>query len=383
MDNIVAKLLNKKNKKVFILGMIILISFILLNICIEMIAINQANMKMGLLEKNQLKLLQVFGQSKTTEDMNLDENVFKQTEHVLFAVKTTPIIINLFNEKEEPYEKDGVFIYEIPRNYGSYVGIEGELQDDIIYCPRDTISKEALEHGQLDAIYRGLGLKLKEYDEQPPNMLNSAQFVTKATYEKIEKCQRKEIGDEYVDLLASTPQYLVGVDRTENVFDIVEVLKSSFENYDIQISYQLSGMKLFVKNSKAMTILQIGVGVVIVVIALFIIYAFTNTFFSNQEKNMMILYINGMKRGAIASQMYQWIAGKLIKPGILILIVSSISYLFVSIRIIKTFNVGAFVLILLTNLFVEIVCLNFLRWAIKRRMLRKTANENIIALIRN
>ena len=60
MDNIVAKLLNKKNKKVFILGMIILISFILLNICIEMIAINQANMKMGLLEKNQLKLLQVF-----------------------------------------------------------------------------------------------------------------------------------------------------------------------------------------------------------------------------------------------------------------------------------------------------------------------------------
>ena len=117
--------------------------------------------------------------------------------------------------------------------------------------PEIPSAKEALEHGQIRCNISGAGLKLKEYDEQPPNMLNSAQFVTKATYEKIEKCQRKEIGDEYADLLASTPQYLVGVDRTENVFDIVEVLKSSFENYDIQISYQLSGMKLFVKKFKS------------------------------------------------------------------------------------------------------------------------------------
>ena len=64
MDNIVAKLLNKKNKKVFILGMIILISFILLNICIEMIAINQANMKMGLLEKNQLNFCRSLDRAK-------------------------------------------------------------------------------------------------------------------------------------------------------------------------------------------------------------------------------------------------------------------------------------------------------------------------------
>lgn len=384
MDNIVEELLNRKKNNVYIVGAVILVSLILINICLEMIAFNFSNIQNGLLDNDRLKLLQVFGHNIETNDMNLDEEVMMNIDNVLFEVKTYPIIMDLYDADEVFFDDDVIFLYKVPKAYGQYVGIEGIMEDDIIYCPKGSISKEALVHAKFADEFESLGIKLLEYDGAPPQMLENDQFATEETYDKIMKIERERIGSEYADVLYSTPQYLVGVNDTINVYDVVDELKTSFPGYEIQVAYQASGLRNFVENSSNMMVFQIMVGIVIIMISFVIIYAFVNAFISKQEKNMMILYINGMTRKSITNQLYQWMLKCLLKPGIYAVFMSGICYIILSQLAFKTsFNLVALLVILIVNIIVELVSIKFLKWSIGVKISSKTANSNITAMIRN
>lgn len=384
MNSIVEDLLAKKRSKVYILGIVILVSLILINVCLEMIAFNYTNMQNGLLDNDRLKLLQVFGQNSETNDMNLDEDVIMNIEHVLFEVKTYPITMNLYDENGEDYGDDVIFLYKFPEEYCQYIGIEGTMKDNVIYCHEGSVSKGALENAQFSDEFKELGLDLAEYQGSPPQMLEGDQFATEETYNKIMAIERERIGDEYADLLYSTPQYLIGVDDTINVYDVVDELKTSFPGYEIQVSYQASGLRIFVENSSNMLVFQILVGIAIVLISFVIIYVFVNTFISKQVKNMMILYINGMTRKNITNQLYNWMLKRLLKPGICVVVLSGVSYIILSQLVFKTsFSFIALLLILVVNIIVELGSIKFLKWSIRKKIKIKTANANITSMIRN
>ena len=124
MNNIVNEIVehSKKNNPRSI-SIIVFVTLLIINVCLEMMAYNASNIDKGLLNNDRLKLIQIFGEN-SKGDMNLDESVIKSIEHVLFVEKTYPITVDLVDENGDLYEDDVLFVYKMPKQYGNYVGIE-------------------------------------------------------------------------------------------------------------------------------------------------------------------------------------------------------------------------------------------------------------------
>lgn len=384
MDNILNKIVkhSKKNNPRFI-SIIVFVTLLIINVCLEMIAYNYSNIDKGLLNNDRLKLIQVFGKN-SEGDMNLDESVIKSIDHVLFVEKTYPIEVELVDENGAPYEDDTLFIYKMPKQYGGYVGIEEELEDNVIYCSKEYISSDAIQNANLQKEFSKGGIKLKVYEGVPPQMLQEDSFVNEKTYDKIMNIERDLLGTEYASLLYSTPQYLVGIDETANIYKITDSIDKKFPDYKINSYYQASGLKDFVDNSSNMIELQLIVAILIFIISLIIIYIFIGLFVGHQEKNMMVLYINGMPRKQITTQLYALMKRTLIKPCIVIVFVSCLCNIVLDKIVFKgTSGLVFTLLILLVNTIVIVFNIVFIKKTIKRKIYIKTSNENITACLRN
>lgn len=384
MDNIVNEIVkhSKKNNPRSI-SIIVFVALLIINVCLEMIAYNYSNIDKGLLNNDRLKLVQVFGKN-SKGDMNLDESVIKSIENVLFVEKTYPITVDLVDENGELYEDDVLFVYKMPKQYGNYVGIEEELKDNVIYCSKECISSDAIQNAKLQDEFIKNGIKLEVYEGVPPQMLQDDSFANEKTYDKIMNIERDILGAEYADLLYSTPQYLVGIDETANIYKITDNIEKAFPDYEIKSYYQASGLKNFVDNSSNMIELQFVVAILIFIISLIIIYIIIGLFVGNHEKNMMVLYINGMPRNLIVAQLYELMKKILIKPCVIIVFLSCLSNVILDKIIFKETSGLIFtLLILLVNVIVIIFNIIFIKWTIKRKIYRKTSNENITACLRN
>lgn len=384
MDNIVNEIVKhgKKNNPRSI-SIIVFVTLLIINVCLEMIAYNYSNIDKGLLNNDRLKLVQVFGEN-SKGDMNLDETVIKSIEHVLFVEKTYPINVDLVDEDGNPYGDDTLFIYKMPKQYGNYVGIEEELKDNVIYCSKEYISSDAIQNAKLQDEFRKNGIKLEVYEGVPPQMLQNDSFVNEKTYDKIMNIERDILGAEYADLLYSTPQYLVGIDETANIYKITDNIEKAFPDYKINSYYQASGLKDFVNNSSNMIEFQLVVAILIFIISLIIIYIIIGLFVGNHEKNMMVLYINGMPRNLIVTQLYALMKKILVKPCMIIVFLSCLCNVILDKIVFKETSGLIFtLLILLVNVIVIIFNIIFIEWTIKRKIYRKTSNENITACLRN
>lgn len=384
MDNIVNESIkhNKKNNPRNI-SIIVFVTLLVINVCLEMISYNYSNIDKGLLNNDRLKLVQVFGKNSKGE-MDLDESVIKNINHVLFVEKTYPIEVELVDENGDLYGDDTLFVYKMPKQYGDYVGIEEELEDDVIYCSKEYISSDAIQNAKIQDEFSKSGIKLKVYEGVPPEMLQDDSFVNEKTYDKIMKIERDIIGSEYADLLYSTPQYLVGIDETANIYKITDSIDKGFPDYKIKSYYQASGLKDFVDNSSNMIELQLIVAILIFIISLIIIYIFIGLFVGNQEKNMMVLYINGMPRKLITIQLYELMRRTLIKPCVVIVFVSCLCNIVLDKIVFKGTSELVFtLLILLINVTVILFNIVFIKKTIKHKIYRKTSNENITACLRN
>lgn len=384
MNNIVNEIVehSKKNNPRSI-SIIVFVTLLIINVCLEMMAYNASNIDKGLLNNDRLKLIQIFGEN-SKGDMNLDESVIKSIEHVLFVEKTYPITVDLVDENGDLYEDDVLFVYKMPKQYGNYVGIEGELKDNVIYCSKEYISSDAIQNAKMQDELSQKGIKLEVYEGVPPQMLQGDSFVNEKTYDKIMNIERDILGAEYADILYSTPQYLVGIDETANIYKITDTIEKAFQDYKIKSYYQASGLKDFVDNSSHMIEFQLVVAILIFMISLIIIYIIIGLLVGNHEKNMMVLYINGMPRNIIITQLYSLLKKVLIKPCIIIVFLSCLCNVILDKIVFKETSGLVFtLLILLVDVIVIIFNMIFIKWTIKRKIYRKTSNENITECLRN
>ena len=228
------------------------------------------------------------------------------------------------------------------------------------------------------------GIKLEVYEGVPPQMLQGDSFVNEKTYDKIMNIERDILGAEYADILYSTPQYLVGIDETANIYKITDTIEKAFQDYKIKSYYQASGLKDFVDNSSNMIEFQLVVAILIFMISLIIIYIIIGLLVGNHEKNMMVLYINGMPRNIIIAQLYSLLKKVLIKPCIIIVFLSCLCNVILDKIVFKETSGLVFtLLILLVDVIVIIFNMIFIKWTIKRKIYRKTSNENITECLRN
>ena len=296
------KVFHKDKKSRWALLMILLAAFALINGCMQMMAFNSGNIKTGLVDNDQLKILQVFGYNKESETSFLDKEKLEAIEHVTFAIENLEIVLDVYDNKGES-GVDSFFLVNIPKGDSRYFGID-EVENGVIYVPMDRFSDDVMNNPHFDERYDGLNLRVKEIDISPPSMLEDGAFVTEDTYNAILEIEKESIGTSDFGVVYSTPEYLVGVDETENVFFVVDDIKETFADYDAQVFYQLHGMKDFVDKSNKMLIVQGFIAIAVFIITFIMLYAYIRSFVSRREREMMILYINGLPREDVSKGVY-------------------------------------------------------------------------------
>lgn len=366
--------IDSKNKKYYkIFSVAILLIVLLLNICLQMIIINTTNLNKQVLNNNNLMLIQMFGKNKENDSHFLDISKAENIEHLVFIEESFDIIVNLY--KNGDFADEDLLINKMNKNYGEYVGIE-DMQDDVIYSPKNGVV--LTEELSMESKFEELNLKYQTYDNYAPSILSGECFVSEKTFQKIFDCLSLEEQQGYI------PQYLVGVDKTENVYSVVQSLIDVYSDYDIHTFYQANGLQNLVTNSKSMILFQSVVFVVITIVSCIILATLISIMVNSMTKDLMTMYINGLSIERMVTQFYKLILSKLRKPIVWAFCLSVVSYLFLVFCLFKlSFDLFSFLIVLLANVIVVIICAFILNIIIKDKIKKKITNDNISSILRN
>lgn len=366
--------IDSKNKKYYkIFSVAILLIVLLLNICLQMIIINTTNLNKQVLNNNNLMLIQMFGKNKENDSHFLDISKAENIEHLVFIEESFDIIVNLY--KNGDFADEDLLINKMNKNYGEYVGIE-DMQDDVIYSPKNGVV--LTEELSMESKFEELNLKYQTYDNYAPSILSGECFVSEKTFQKIFDCLSLEEQQGYI------PQYLVGVDKTENVYSVVQSLIDVYSGYDIHTFYQANGLQNLVTNSKSMILFQSVVFVVITIVSCIILATLISIMVNSMTKDLMTMYINGLSIERMVTQFYKLILSKLRKPIVWAFCLSVVSYLFLVFCLFKlSFDLFSFLIVLLANVIVVIICAFILNIIIKDKIKKKITNDNISSILRN
>lgn len=366
--------IDSKNKKYYkIFSVAILLIVLLLNICLQMIIINTTNLNKQVLNNNNLMLIQMFGKNKENDSHFLDISKAENIEHLVFIEESFDIIVNLY--KNGDFADEDLLINKMNKNYGEYVGIE-DMQDDVIYSPKNGVV--LTEELSMESKFEELNLKYQTYDNYAPSILSGECFVSEKTFQKIFDCLSLEEQQGYI------PQYLVGVDKTENVYSVVQSLIDVYSGYDIHTFYQANGLQNLVTNSKSMILFQSVVFVVITIVSCIILATLISIMVNSMTKDLMTMYINGLSIERMVTQFYKLILSKLRKPIVWAFCLSVVSYLFLVFCLFKlSFDLLSFLIVLLANVIVVIICAFILNIIIKDKIKKKITNDNISSILRN
>lgn len=364
----------KKNKKK-ISSMIatIAVTIILLNICMQMIAINRQNLNEGIMNNNNLMILQMFGYSEKEDTCFMDAQKAENVEHVVFVSESFPVVLNLYDKSGE-LMMDSLMLHRIPKAYGEYVGIS-DMQEGIIYSPKDGIQN--VSQYSLDPEFESLGLQLKNYENSAPAVLSEEDFVASETFDKLmELVPDKEI--------YCTPEYLIGVDSTQSVYSVVKQLKELYEDYDVQVFYQAQGLENLVSGSENMLKLQIAIAVFLVVASCGIVSVLLSSVVNSLTPELMVIHINGMSRGRMVKEFYNFLLHLLKKPFLMAELGSILIYIIMTTIVFKEIEkIQIFIMFFGINIIVVLVNMFVLRMVIEKRIRNNTANEKISSMLRN
>lgn len=379
--NAIDKVLYKENNR-WTLPIILLLAFALINGCMQMMAFNSGNIKTGLVDNDQLKILQVFGYNEERESSFLDKEKLESMDHVTFVIENLNIVLDIYDEKGET-SLDSLFLVNIPKDYSQYFDI-GEMENGVIYVQSDKLSDELINNPHFDERYDNLNLKIEEIDISPPSMIEDNSFVTDETYNDILQIEKDIIGKNDFEVVYSIPEYLIGVDKTENVFSVVDNIKEKFADYDAQVFYQLNGMKDFVDNSNKMLFTQGIVAIAVLMITFFMLYAYIRGFVSKREKEMMILYINGMPREDVSKGVYANLRRPVVVITCVAFVISFCFYILLQCIVFKNaFSLQWLVSICLANIIIGLCLAFFLKNIIASTIAKRTSNKRISQLVRD
>ena len=366
--------MDSKNKKYYkIFSVAILLIVLLLNICLQMIIINTTNLNKQVLNNNNLMLIQMFGQNKENSSHFMDTSKAQNIEHLVFIEESFDIIVNLYENGD--FADEDLLINKMNKNYGEYVGIE-DMQDGIIYSPKNGVVLS--DKLSMESKFEELNLEYQTYDNYAPSVLSGECFVSEKTFQRIFDCLSVEEQQGYI------PQYLIGVDKTENVYSVVQSLVDVYSDYDIHTFYQANGLQNLVTNSKNTILFQSIVFVVITIVSCIILATLISIMVNSMTKDLMTMYINGLNIDRMVTQFYKLILSKLRKPIILSFSLSVVSYLFLAFFLFKlSFDLLSFIIVLLANVVVIIICALLLNIIIKSKIQKKITNDNISSILRN
>lgn len=363
----------KSKKKLSSIVATIAVTILLLNICMQMIFINRQNLNDGLINNNNLMILQMFGHSEKENTCFMDANKAENIEHVVFVSESFPLVLNL-NDKSGELIMENLTIHRIPKEYGEYVGIS-DMQEGIIYSSKDGIKN--VSQYSLEEEYSLLDVQLKNYENNAPAIFAEEDFAASETFDRLmELVPDKEV--------YCTPEYIIGVDSTEAVYSVVKQLKQIYADYDAQVFYQAQGLENLVSGSENMLKLQIAIAVFLVVASCGIVSVLLSSVVNSLTPELMVIHINGMSRGKMAKEFYGFLLRLFQKPFLIAEIVSLLIYIIMTTIVFKdTAKMQMFVMVFGINIMVVLVNMLVLRIVIEKRIRNNTANEKISSMLRN
>ena len=365
----------KNERKLKAVSLIVAVSFFLLSICTLVILLNVGHINHNLMNNNSLMLIQMFGQSSIDQSCHLDISLAEDVEHVVFATESFPLSIALFHEDGRLVEESSLVVHRIDPEFSEYFGIS-EMQEGVIYSPADGI-KDIAQY-TLQEPYNSCNIKLANYNGVAPAVLQNEEFAAMDTYDRLRGASNEE------EIYFSTPEYLIGVDSTENVYSVIRSLNYLYPDYELKMFYQAQGLERLVSNSKNMVYIELAFLGALAVSSYFIIQALMNSMVNALTKEMMIMHMHGVSRKKISEQFLKFAIG-VVKPKLIIALGGTVVFFlwmcFVSFR-----EEMGWVQLLITVMIVFIVCsLNVigLKRGIYKKVCENTSNENISGMLRN
>jgi hypothetical protein len=307
---------------------------------------------------------------------NYNDESVKSIEHIVFAVKSRPLLMLFDNNEKE----DFCSIYAMDANHSNYVGIP-TMEEGVIYLPEDNfpnaetyIPKEEFSPETLPMV----PLAVKNFEGSSPMILSECGFVSEDTYLKIVDNLDEGILQYMLTI------YIVGVDKVENVFRVVDELHNLSSDDDIQIQNQANGLRNVVKDTTQILYILILLLCAMTIFIGFIIIYFATSLISKNARDLMILYLNGMSRVKISMYIYKYLqlrVNKVIVPACVLSLF--LFYAITKFLLGRTEHFYWILILIIINLGVIFINALIYKIAIKRAVYKQTSNEKISKLIRN
>ncbi|MFY9284944.1 MAG: hypothetical protein WAO56_12660 [Miniphocaeibacter sp.] len=376
MDKNLFKLIENKNRKEItrILAFIVL-SIIVFNVLVFAIYDTSKSMDRNILNNETLSLISLNGYNKEGQEYPYDTSQIENIENISFVNKTQPIFLEL-SDDEDLSKNYNLIIQCIDSKYSNYVNINN-MKDNIIYVPNNseiTASELVTKINSKDFI-----LKVVKSKSQPPLIYYNDAFVSINTYNKI----RQELGEDFFKYVQT--EYLIGVNKPENVYDVVRVMESLYKDDDTQILYQASGLEGLFKETKTMIYVLISIIIIFIIFMAIIINYLSKLIIKSNIRDMMVLYLNGFSREDIYIEFKEMLNKKARIP----IIISVILSLIFNVLILQMQNPGNTIdlnnilwLIIIDIIMALVILLSF-NLSMKRIIKVKTNQNNISQLLRN
>ncbi len=367
------KFAKKKNGRKFrVLVVITCLTVILINVCMQMILLNRQNVSNELMNNNNLMIIQMFGCNKEKNSCFMDINKAKEIPHLVFITESFPLGI-LLCDSEGNETEESLTIHRIPQEFSAYVGID-HAEENTIYCPKDS-TKNASQY-RLDQRFDKLDVKIVNYDKNAPAILGGEDFACESTFDKLKEAAAED------ERVYSTPEYLIGVDKTEHVYSVVKNLQAIYSDYDIQVFYQASGLEGLVSGSKQMVKLQVLILVFILITSIGIMTVLLITMIHSMTHELMVVYMNGMERRRMTKAFYRYIIQVVWKPMCGAYVVTLFTCILCN-KLLFPLNIESIIMMICTNVVVLLFVFVFLYVVLARKMKDSTSNKNISKILRN
>lgn len=374
---------SKNKKSLFRTTLLIFCSIVVLNGAIFSIYMTLRTMDNNILNNKSLSLISLNGYDKEGNSYPYDIERLSDLENVEFVVKSQPIGLGLTINGDLRGDLYGIFIHCMNPKFSEYINIE-HMEDWVIYIPKD--SKDEVEPlpNDLKTLrpmppLDKLPLVLERTNTSPPLAYYGDAFVTEFTYEKMRSLMDEE------DFGCIQIEYLIGVDKPENVYKVVNAIRALYKDDDEGIFYQAQGLEKMISDTKTTIIVQVILLVVLTSFLVFILHFSGILLTRDIMRDMMIFYLNGMSRANICKEYGRFILKKILPP---LLLGASFSILgsliaFHKAYPLESFNPSFIFVLIIANLLIALLVISLLNIFMKKNIYKGTDAEKVSQLLRN
>lgn len=362
----------KSKKRYRIIAIFIFVSIIIMNLLLQTMSLSIQTIHNEMLNSTNLSLILLQDSKKSDNNAPYDADVslIEKIKNVKFVTKSKYLGLNGENKNGE---QEGFITHAINPKFAYYVGIK-KMEENKVYCS----TKKYKNVEQYKLIDVNSAITLISYDADVPLILSDSCFVSTNTYDKI----YKNLPSGYTE--AVLPEYLIGVNNVKNVFGVVKQIDNLYTDDDTMMMYQANGLEKVVSDSS--NLLWI-LGIVFIIFLIFntvIISFLSSSLVTEISRDLMVLYLNGMSRRSISSELNKHCRSCFGKAIIIASVLSIIAFICIMTFVLKQ-QISIYWLLLLICIDGVVICINTLtiKLLIHKVVNKKTSNNNISKIIRN